>query len=58
MMNGFYLYIKYRHDLQDYQDFLGLVQQYLVHPVDPVKNKNSNALKFPFRSNWPPSKGG
>jgi hypothetical protein len=36
-----------RQDLQDYQDFLGLVQQYLVHPADPVKNKNSNATKFP-----------
>jgi hypothetical protein len=40
-------------DLQDYQDFFGLVKQYLVHPVDPVKIKNSNAIEFLFRSNWP-----
>jgi hypothetical protein len=42
----------FRQDLQDYQDFLGLVQQYLVHPDDPVKNENSNAIWFPFRLNW------
>jgi hypothetical protein len=32
-----------RQDLQDYQDFLGLVQQYLAHLIDPVKNGNSNS---------------
>ena len=37
-----------RQDLQDYQEFLGLVQQYLVHPVDPVKNGNSKPLSFFF----------
>ena len=30
----------FRQDLQDYQDFLGLVQQHFVHPVDHVKNGN------------------
>ena len=50
-------------DLQDYQDYFGLVKQYLVHPasqgeafkrslVDPVK-KNFGAIKFPLRSNQP-----
>jgi hypothetical protein len=43
----------FRQDLQDYQYFLGLVQQYLVHPVDPVKNETSNAIKFLFRLDWP-----
>jgi len=28
----------FRQDLQDYQDFLALVPQYFVHPVDPVQN--------------------
>jgi len=39
-------------DLQDYQDFFGLVKQYLVHPVDPVKKGNSCAIKFPHGLNW------
>jgi hypothetical protein len=26
-----------RQDLQGYQDFLGLVNQYFVHPVDSAK---------------------
>ncbi len=34
---------------QDYQDFFGLVQQYLVHPVDPVKNENSNKVSFSIK---------
>ncbi len=46
VMNGYDFNIQFRQDLQDYQDILGLVQQYLVDPVDPVKNKNSNAIKF------------
>ena len=37
-----------RQDLQDYQDFLVLIFRYLVHLVDPVKNGNSNAIRFPF----------
>ena len=40
-------------DLQDYQDSFGLIKQYLVHPVDPVKKGNSGAIKFLLRSNWP-----
>jgi len=42
----------FRQDSQDYQDFFGLEQQYPIHPVDPVKNDNSSAIKFPLRSNW------
>jgi hypothetical protein len=38
---------------QDYQDFLGLAQQYLVHPIYPVKNEISSAIKFLIRFNWP-----
>jgi hypothetical protein len=38
---------------QDFQNSFGLVKQYLVHPVDPVKKRNSGAIKFPLRSNWP-----
>ena len=37
-----------RVDLQDYQDFLVVVFEYLVHPVDPVKNGNSDAIRLPF----------
>jgi hypothetical protein len=33
---------------QDYQDFLVVVFEYLVHPVDPVKNGNSDGIRFPF----------
>jgi len=40
-------------DLQDYQDFFGLVKKYLVHPVDPVRKGNSGATKFSLRSDWP-----
>ena len=42
-----------RQDLQDYQDFFGLVKQYLVHlaypaesGINPVKKGNSGANKF------------
>jgi hypothetical protein len=37
-----------RQDLQDYQDFFCLVQQYPVHPVDPVKKRNLMPLSFFF----------
>ena len=33
-------YMKLHSIRQDYQDYFGLVPQYLVHPVDPVKNEN------------------
>ena len=36
---------------QDLQDNFGLEYLYPVHPVDPVKNENSNAIKFFFRLN-------
>jgi len=37
---------KFFAKFRNHKDILGLVQQYLVDPVDPVKNKNSNAIKF------------
>jgi len=37
-MNRFDFNIQFRQDLQDYQDVLGFLQQYLVDPVGPVKN--------------------
>ena len=43
----------FRQDLQDLQDIFGLVWLYPVHPVDPVKNGNSNATEFRFRSDRP-----
>jgi len=38
-------------DLKNYQNFFGLVKQYPVHPVNPVKIKNSNVIEISFRSN-------
>ena len=38
-------------DLQDYQDFFGLVMLYLVHLVDTVKKGKCDVIKFHFSSN-------
>jgi hypothetical protein len=35
-----------RQDLQDYQDVLGLAQEYLVNPVDPVRKINLYFVYF------------
>jgi hypothetical protein len=43
----------FRQDLQDYQDFFGLVYVYPHHPVDPVRKWNDYAAKFFIRLNWP-----
>jgi hypothetical protein len=38
----------FRQDLQDYQDFFGLVWLYPVHPVDHVRKWKIHAVKFLF----------
>ena len=42
----------FRQDLQDYQDFFGLVWLYPVHPVDPDRKINLHFVKFFIRSDW------
>jgi hypothetical protein len=43
----------FRQDLQDYQDFFGLVSLYPVNLVDPVRKWKVYTVKFSIRSNWP-----